>query len=166
MYGWEIECRTILVLETRCTNNVTLVVWTSSYTTSYVNSYYHDYSCGLFSTDCVPSGDTDCLLLQLVQLSMHVVDRYVLTSQAQSVVGDDPVSEHEGYITDIQLSVPCERKQDLSFQLLRQMEPPAFSVTLSGYKITTPIDLEDLDAKEEIRFDYSFPQCYWLRWTV
>lgn len=49
------------------------------------------------------------------------------------------------------------------FQLLRQMEPPAFSVTLSGYKITTPIDLEDLDAKEEIRFDYSFPHCYWLR---
>lgn len=113
-------------------------------------------SCFLFSTDCVPPSDTDCLLLQLVQLSMHVVDRYVLTSQAQSVVGEDPVSEHEGYITTIQLSVPCEGKQDLSFHLLRKMEPPAFFVTLSGYRITTPLDLEDLEIKEEISLGYCF----------
>lgn len=117
----------------------------------------------MFPTDCVASSDKDDLLLKLVQLSMHVVDRYVLTSQAQSVVGDDPVSEHEGYITDIQLSVPCEGKQSLSFQLLRQMEPSAFCVTLAGYKIITPLDLEDLDAKEEIRLSYSFREFYGLR---
>lgn len=116
-----------------------------------------------FPTECVAASDTDCLLLKLVQLSLHVVDRYVLTSQARIVVGDDPVSEHEGYITDVLLSVPCEGKQDLSCQLLRQMEPPAFSVVLSGYRITTPIDLEDLDAKEEIRLSYSFSEFYWLR---